>query len=409
MNDIYGIEPQLIDKGFSLHEAKKETEDITNRFWNQHFLKYNNENIRPGVADLIQKMHRYGYEIHLLSLRGKESKKVSRPKKHIRVRVIRCITKSMLRRNKIYYDKLVLVENIEDKLEYIKFYYPNIIFEDQTSILEKIDKSIRKVCILSSHNVDKKLSEVTYIKDYNRDASIIELLLDKRYIRKNKKDIKDAVIDVFQYMIKSIGKWYFLAKFKPIVYGRENIPRGSGVIFIGNHRNNLDPILISILGKSSIRWAALLRLFQGKEDLFNADSGWLRRKLFARFITTMGALPIARPEDENYREINLKTIAYLMKILMGKGKVGFFPEGTINRYPEKNNILPLQSDRVFRMAIKTDSFVQPFSIVWAPQEITAKNRVVIMFSKPINTYNRSKKEVIDIWSESVNKNIRNSV
>ncbi len=122
----------------------------------------------------------------------------------------------------------------------------------------------------------------------------------------------------------------------------------------------------------------------------------------------MGALPIARPTDSNYVSINSKTISDLLLLLRMGTSVGFFPEGTINREPLKNDILSLKSNRVFRMAVETDSYVQPFSIVWIPGELGIRNKLIIIYSMPINVHNRNKKEVRDLWQEVEIYNIRRS-
>ena len=360
---------------------------------------------------MINILRQYGYEIHFVSLRGKRTCiRESRVSKFIRTCLVPNITKQMLKRNKIYYDKLTLLQTEEDKLEYIKFYSPHIVFEDQVSILNTIDKNIKKFCVLTGHNMHKTLPEGTItISDYKEIARDIESVIDKAIISKGCKDKKTIHIDRLQFIVKSISKWYFFIRFKPIICGRNNIPKRNAVIFVGNHRHNLDPIMVSLSSGRSIHWAALLRLFQGKESLFHSDSVKIQRELSAKFIMAMGALPIARPTDENYLKINIKTIMQLKDLLNMEAAIGFFPEGTINRKPEEINLLQLKSDMVFHMAKKTDSYIQPFSIVWIPREVGLRNRMIIRYSKPINTYNRSIEEVGEIWHKAVDEGIRHSI
>lgn len=407
LHEIYGLKAQLIKKGMSSQEASAEAEHITNKFWNKYFLKYNKTKVRQGVADVIHILRQYGYEIHFVSLRGKRtSVKENYIQKFIRTCIVPGITKWMLKRNKLYYDKLTLVQTETEKLEYIKFYSPDIVFEDQAAILNMIDNNIKKACIISEHNRNKTLPNGTIsISDYKESIKDIESIINKTMTSKGGKDIKTILIDSLQFIVKGIGRWYFITKYKPIIYGRVNIPKKGAVIFAGNHRHKLDPVFVSISSGKSVHWAALLRMFQGKESLFHSNSGKMRRELSAKFITAMGALPIARQTDEDYQKINLKTIKQLKNLLKMEAAVGFFPEGTINRKPEETNILPLRSNRVFRMAKETDSWIQPFSIVWIPKELGLKNRLIIRYSKPINTYNRSSKEVGEIWLEAVNEGI----
>lgn len=222
------------------------------------------------------------------------------------------------------------------------------------------------------------------------------------------KTFKIKMIDFLQYFVKKIGGFYFCIRYHPIVFGVDNIPVKGGMAFVGNHRNNLDPIFISTTSQKAIHWAALLRLFQGKEDLFCTKSSKIRRKLFSKFICLMGALPIARPTDNGYININSRTISELALLLSMGDAIGFFPEGTINRKPAKNDILPLKSNRVFRIAVETDSYVQPFSIVWIPDGLGIRNKLIIIYSLPINAHNRDKREVRDLWRDVEIYNINRS-
>ena len=72
-----------------------------------------------------------------------------------------------------------------------------------------------------------------------------------------------------------------------------------------------------------------------------------------------------------------------------QGATGLFPEGTLNRKPDEQNILPLKSDRVFKMAADMNGIIQPFSIVWIPENIDVPNRVIINYGLPINSRNKT--------------------
>lgn len=409
LEEIYGLRNQFMDRGCSLGEAELEANKLADKFWRQHFIKYNFCPVRPGVCDLIEELKKNGYQIHMLSLRGKKTmKKVSAIDGDMQFEMVSKITKLMLKMNHIYYDRLRLVSDFKEKLDYIKYYFPEIVFEDQISIIKNIDRRIARVCISNIHNLDEDLPEgVTRLNSYTDCLSIKKNITPVKNDRVG-KNLKIRMVDFLQYTAKKIGKLYFWTKFHPIVFGIDNIPLKGSMIFVGNHRDNLDPIFISITSKRTIHWAALLRLFQGKEDVFSAKSGSIRKKFFSKFICLMGALPIARPTDNNYVDINSKTISDLTLLLRMGASVGFFPEGTINREPLKNDILPLKSNRVFRMAVETDSYVQPFSIVWIPSEAGIRNKLIIVYSMPINVHNRDKKEVRDLWQEAEICNINRS-
>lgn len=407
LDEIYGLRDQFMERGYSLKEAEVETNKLVDKFWKLYFIKYNFCRIRPGVSNLINELKKNGYQIHILSLRGKRQKG-STLNGNVQFEMVSKITKLMLRMNHIYYDRLRLVSDLKEKLDYIKYCFPEILFEDQISIIKNIDRRIVRVLISNIHNLDKDLPEgIIRLNNY------IDCLPIKKFITHInndgvRKNFKIKLIDFLQYITKKIVGWYFCIRFQPIVIGEDNIPLKGSMIFVGNHRNNLDPIFISITSHKAIHWAALLRLFQGKEDVFSTKSGKIRKKLFSKFICYMGALPIARPTDSNYVNINIKTISHLALLLRMGASVGFFPEGTINREPLENDILPLKSNRVFRMAVETDSYVQPFSIVWIPDELGIRNKLIITYAIPINAHNREKKEVRDLWQEVEICNINRS-
>lgn len=400
LDKIYGLSNQFMERGCSVKEAEFKANRIADKFWKQYFIKYNFCQVRPGVSDLINELKNNGYQIHMISLRGKKTvEKDSTIDQRVQFAAVSMITKMMLKMNHIYYDRLKLVKDLKEKLDYIKFYSPEIIFEDQIAVIKNTDRRIQRVCISNIHNLDKDLPERTIrLNSYTDCLSIKKIIthVNNDCIRKN---FKVKMIDFLQYIVKKIGGFYFFIKYRPIVLGRDNIPVKGSMIFVGNHRNNLDPIFISITSPKAIHWAALLRLFQGKEDIFSAKSCEIRKKLFSKFICLMGALPIARPTDSGYIDINSKTISNLALLLRMGASVGFFPEGTINREPLKKDILPLKSNRVFRMAVETDSYVQPFSIVWIPDELRIPNKLIIIYSMPINVHNRDKREVRDLWRE----------
>lgn len=415
LDQIYDLENILISRGVSREEAALKAKKITNNFWNKNFIKYNLKKIRPGVKDLIEQLKQDGYEIHFVSLRGKKTKdNDTKLNEFIRLKIVPLITKFLLLSNGIKYDKLTLVQNEQEKLDYIKFYNPDLLFEDQTSILENAVFNGKKVCISNSHNIDYKLDEdIIRLSDYNSSKDLVSEYIDKDKSNKiniafNETFLYKLFTETSQTLAKGVAKYYFINHYEPIVIGEDKIPNNEGIAFVGNHRNKLDPVLISIYAKKPIHWAALLRMFQGKEDLFSGTRGKLKCDLSAGFITAMGAKPIARKTDENYEQINLKTITELTELLELDSAIGFFPEGTINREPDKTNMVPLKSMRVFRMATDTKSYVQPVSIVWIPKELNIKNRAILIFSNPINTNNRNKKQVKDMWQETINLNIDKS-
>lgn len=160
LDKIYGLRGQLMKRGYSEKEVELEAKRITSKFWESLFIKYNFCKVRPGVRALINELKKNGYQIHMLSLRGKKTKeKDSVIDRGMQSRAVSMITRLMLKMNHIYYDNLKLVRDLKEKLDYIKFYFPEIIFEDQISVLKSIDKRIVRGCISNIHNLDLDLPE----------------------------------------------------------------------------------------------------------------------------------------------------------------------------------------------------------------------------------------------------------
>ena len=90
--------------------------------------------------------------------------------------------------------------------------------------------------------------------------------------------------------------------------GIENIPEKEGVIIASNHRSYADPVLLTMYMKRPVHYMA-------KEELF-------RNKLFAAFITGLGAFPVRRGAGD------MQVIEDSSAILKKGDNLVIFPEGT---------------------------------------------------------------------------------
>lgn len=104
----------------------------------------------------------------------------------------------------------------------------------------------------------------------------------------------------------------FLLKFlfRPKIYGTQNIPKDGALIFVGNHRHALDPIVVMSSTNRIVHYMA-------KEELFKGLHGILFEKI--------GLIKIYRNKS------NPLAILQSEKILNAGGSIGIFPEGTRNR------------------------------------------------------------------------------
>lgn len=169
----------------------------------------------------------------------------------------------------------------------------------------------------------------------------------------------------------------FLLKilFRPKVYGTENIPKEGSLIFAGNHKHALDPIVVMSNTNRVVHYMA-------KEELFKGLHGIIFEKIGLIKIHRNRSNPLAVIEAEN--------------ILKQGGTIGVFPEGTRNR--TENELLKFKHGTVV-IAKKTNTKIVPFAIK-GKYKLFRKG-IIIEFGKPIDT---SKMEL-----EEANEYLRNEV
>ncbi|HHX67898.1 MAG TPA: 1-acyl-sn-glycerol-3-phosphate acyltransferase [Gallicola sp.] len=438
LSDSFGLEEHFRGENFSDEKIEEEKKRVNQDFWNKNFVKYTLQKAKPGVKRTIKELYKEGVDITFLSTRGKKSfGEEDFLKKIIRTKIVPGLTKIQLKRSGLKYKQLLLVENIEQKVDFIKRFRPDYVFDDHPEMLEKVSEDTNAYCFEAPHNADYKFKgNVSLVKTFEHDT-IYDLVSEKRKLEKelrSKTEIFDsskAILfadvpkkvketpkflnplfyrkkgtDVFYKLVRGVAKGTFIKKVDPIITGLENIPNdGRPIVFVGNHRSKIDPVITTIALKDPVKYAALLRMFQGKENLFDLSKSKVKNWLSAWFITAMGAVPIARPNDENFMSINEKSFAILAQYLRWNGAVAIFPEGTINRSPETQNLHPLRSYTSFSLAIKNNAWIQPMTIVWFPKNLDIKNKVAIKFDKPFHSNNMSPKEAAELWMDISNKNI----
>ena len=84
------------------------------------------------------------------------------------------------------------------------------------------------------------------------------------------------------YLVRIAFFFYYRISFE----GRENVPKGTAVIFASNHRSYLDPVLVAMAAPHPFNFIA-------KEPLF-------RNPVFGGFIRLMGAFPTADAKHPDY-------------------------------------------------------------------------------------------------------------
>lgn len=153
--------------------------------------------------------------------------------------------------------------------------------------------------------------------------------------------------------------FYFLFKifYRIEILGEENIPDTDKLIVVGNHRSNLDPVVISVFFKRQIFWMAKKELYENK--------------LFGKFIGALGAFPVDR------FNIDVKAIKTALRHIKDGEVLGIFPEGT--RVKEKNYDLVKQGTAI--IAYRARATVLPVKLE-GTYRIFGKFRII--FKKPID-------------------------
>jgi len=157
-------------------------------------------------------------------------------------------------------------------------------------------------------------------------------------------------------ILKFLGKPIFHILYNPKIINKYNIPYGEPIIFAGNHKSYLDPLLLIISTKNVVHFLAKKELFKG---------------FFNYFFKSAGCIPVDRKnKDKNATDMALD-------ILKSNKIIGIFPEGTRNK---TNELLLAFKFGAVSMAAKTDSYIVPFAIT-GDYKFRSKN-LKITYGKP---------------------------
>ena len=417
VDEVYGIRNILISKGVKTDDLDKETKKIVDSFWNKHFLKYMFYPLKKDTKSITEELKMKGYKINFVSLRGKKTiDKLNPIEKLVRLGIVPFLTKMQLKLNGIKYDKLYLVESNEDKLRIADDINAKMIFDDNVSLLESVIHSI-PVCVETPHNVNHsfknknirrtkfKVEEVKILAEECIKHNGKGTIKSDRF--KNLKLYQKVYTENIYKLCRNVSKKQVIKMFKPLVIGEENLPIVGGPnVFVGNHRNIKDPVITISLLENPTHFAALKRMFEYNENIFGPVGKNLGTYFTTWFVKSIGALPIARPNEENYMTINFQTFKYIEDYLNLNSSVAIYPEGTLNRHPDENgDILPLKSNHAFKIAENGKAIIRPVAIVWVPKEVDIENRVLITFLPPIYTNGMKANEIAEKWVKDMHEAI----
>ena len=152
--------------------------------------------------------------------------------------------------------------------------------------------------------------------------------------------------------LKFIIKPFFMCIYNVKIDGIENIPKKGSVILAGNHKGNIDALLMLAGPKRVVHMMA-------KKELFN-------NKIKNWFFRSMGCISV----DRSIHDDIAKNEA--INVLNNGNIIGIFPEGTVNK--SKDIILPFKYGAV-SFAKKTKSYIVPFSITGEYKLFRGKIRI----------------------------------
>lgn len=165
------------------------------------------------------------------------------------------------------------------------------------------------------------------------------------------------------------------------IIGRENIPKDGSLIFCGNHKTYIDPILIEVTGKREMRFLAKQELYKNK---FLSFLGWI-----------FETIPVKRDEKD------VAAIKEGLKVLKSGNCLALFPEGTRNGMEKGEKA----KDGVAFFALRSGAKVLPCGIKGGEK---GNRKVTITYGKPLDfsKYQGSKdKEVLEKVTNEIMDNI----
>lgn len=143
---------------------------------------------------------------------------------------------------------------------------------------------------------------------------------------------------LFYKIVRPILWLLFRGLFRPVIVGKNNIPKNGGIVLAGNHTKWLDAIMLITTCPRQVHFLA-------KDSLFKGFMGILLRGV--------GGIPVNRKIHDKDALLSAK------KTLSMDLCIGIFPEGTINRTDDI--IMPFKIGAV-KMTHDTDSCLIPFII-----------------------------------------------
>lgn len=168
------------------------------------------------------------------------------------------------------------------------------------------------------------------------------------------------IVAFFYRVAYCIVRFLFLFYYRISFEGRENVPKGTAVIFASNHRSYLDPVLVAMAAPHPFNYIA-------KEELF-------RNPVFGGFIRFMGAFPVSNQKDPSY-----DMLTEAAHRLEKRRHLTIFPEGT--RHTDGK--VGRGKSGVCVLASRSGKPVVPVGLIFDSNNLHFRSRICVRVGKPI--------------------------
>lgn len=322
-------------KGNGIKEIFECTDEQEYQFWRDNIIEYSSKYpMRVGCKETIKKIKEDGNKIFIITSRIKADEK------SLVGALMRTYVKKFLKDIPYEAIEFCSVKNSpQDKREACLKHNIDLIVEDTPANIDELQKVTKVVCFDAAYNreIDESIPRITSFNELfciinklnpNKEMRILpredrEKLEGKEleeYYKKLQEYYKKRT-NVAKYkkqarvynLIYGLGKKLFNMKYPYELINAENIPEETGVIYIANHRDMIDPPLVmSAIGKKPVHL------------LLKSDFG---EKFYTPLLSSLGCFYVTRDN----RDSQILTKEEMMKIILAGHDVIIFPEGTRNK------------------------------------------------------------------------------
>jgi 1-acyl-sn-glycerol-3-phosphate acyltransferase len=161
--------------------------------------------------------------------------------------------------------------------------------------------------------------------------------------------------------------------YRPVVHGRDRVPREGPVILAANHRSVIDTAVIALTAGRPVS-------FLGKAEYFVGTG--LRGRALASFLSALGYVPV----DRSNAKAGLAALHAGRGVLEAGGAFAIYPEGTRSL----DGCLHRGHTGVASLAVTTGALVVPVGLIGTERVLPRDarfprvHRVVVRFGTPLD-------------------------